>query len=325
MPAMTSGLKQRPRTAPARASVRASSDRRARRASTASPIVSGTWASRIRRPSVRASSSSAARSSSMWSGIPFVRSWTASTTSRGAGSSPPRISVVARPVSSSVQRPQPDLLGEPLAQQARPPLAVDRVDRELVAAIVGDDEERQVRARGGRARRSPRGSSRRPSGGPRRRASSAGRSPRGSGPTTSRTISRRAPERVAVVPAVDREEVLGERAPGRVAADPGRELADRRERDLHGPAARPIRRRRGSRRPRPCGPWPRSGGSCRDRPGRTGRASGRGPWHAAATAASSSSRTSSRPTMIGHSTVRVRLMARSLRPRTSRWHRSFDR
>ena len=47
----------------------------------------------------------------------------------------------------------------------------------------------------------------------------------------SRTIRRRRAERVAVVPAVDREEVLGKRAPGRVAADAGRELADGCERD----------------------------------------------------------------------------------------------
>ena len=125
---------------------------------------------------------------------------------------------------------QPDLLGEPLAQQARPPLAVDRVDRELLAAIVGDDDERQVREVAGELadhleahlvgpveiledehRRSV------------DRLEDAIRhvpddQPPGAQP-------------VAVVPAVDREEVLGERAPRRIAADPGRELADRRERD----------------------------------------------------------------------------------------------
>ncbi len=73
-PARTSGTKQRPMTAPARATVRASSDSRANRVRIASSIVSGTSASRIARPSVRASWSSAPSSSSMWSGIPSVRS-----------------------------------------------------------------------------------------------------------------------------------------------------------------------------------------------------------------------------------------------------------
>ena len=110
-------------------------------------------ASRISRPSRRASSSSAASSSSMWSGIPFVRSWTASTTSRGAGSSPPRIRVVAVAVSSSVSGSEPGLLGVALAEQPRPPFAVDRVGRELVGAIAAEEEQRALGPRAGRARR----------------------------------------------------------------------------------------------------------------------------------------------------------------------------
>ena len=47
IPARTSGTKQRPMTAPARAVACASGDRRANRARTASSIVSGTVASRI--------------------------------------------------------------------------------------------------------------------------------------------------------------------------------------------------------------------------------------------------------------------------------------
>ena len=90
-------------TAPARATARASSDRRTTRASTASSIVSGTCAERIARPSVLASSSSAASSSSIWRGMPSVRSYTALETSRGAGRPVPRMSVTTSAVSSCVR------------------------------------------------------------------------------------------------------------------------------------------------------------------------------------------------------------------------------
>ena len=66
-------MKQRPMTAPALATARASGDRRATRARIASSIVSGTFALRIARSSLRASSPSAPSSSSMCSGIPSVR------------------------------------------------------------------------------------------------------------------------------------------------------------------------------------------------------------------------------------------------------------
>ena len=94
-------LKQRPTTAAARATAwrrptagRAVQGRRRR--SCRAPCFADPPASPLRL------SSSAPSSPSMWSGIPFVRAWTASTTSRGAGSSRPRMSVVATPVSPSV-------------------------------------------------------------------------------------------------------------------------------------------------------------------------------------------------------------------------------
>ena len=74
IPARTSGTKQRPMTAPARAVACASGDSVEIRAMIASSIVSGTSASRIAVPSARASALSAPSSSSMWSGIPSVRS-----------------------------------------------------------------------------------------------------------------------------------------------------------------------------------------------------------------------------------------------------------
>ena len=72
--ASTSGTKQRPMTAPARATVWASAERRASRSRTASSIVAGTLASRIARPSALAWALIAPSSSSMWSGMPSVRS-----------------------------------------------------------------------------------------------------------------------------------------------------------------------------------------------------------------------------------------------------------
>ena len=105
-------------TAPARAVACASGDRRASRTRTASSIVSGTLASRIAVPSTRASALSAPSSSSMWSGMPSVRSYTAAATSRGAGSPVSRMSVVTRAVSVGVERDDPELLGDPLGDQA---------------------------------------------------------------------------------------------------------------------------------------------------------------------------------------------------------------
>ena len=102
IPASTSGTKQRPMTAPERATACASGDSRPIRWTIASPSVSGTAASRIARLSVRCSSSSAPSSSSMWSGTPSVRSWTASTTAAGAGSPVPRITVVMVAICSRV-------------------------------------------------------------------------------------------------------------------------------------------------------------------------------------------------------------------------------
>ena len=98
MPARTSGTKQRPMTAPALATACASGDRWPSRSSTASSMVSGTVASRIARPSARAWALIAPSSSSMWSGMPSVRSWTAATTSRGAGRPVSRMRVVTRAV-----------------------------------------------------------------------------------------------------------------------------------------------------------------------------------------------------------------------------------
>ena len=62
----------------------------------------GDRASRIAEPSARASALRAPSSSSMWSGIPSVRSKTAAATSREAGRPVSRISDVARAVSSRV-------------------------------------------------------------------------------------------------------------------------------------------------------------------------------------------------------------------------------
>ncbi len=269
-PARTSGLKQRPMTAPARATSRASADSLSSRTSTASPMVSGTCASRMRRPSARASSSSAASSSSMWSGNavrPLVdgldhvarrRQLAAQDQRRGDAG------LVDR------QRSQPDLLGVPLAEDARPPLAVDAVGGELVAAVVGRRAAAADRPRGGPARRSPPGSSRRSSAGPRRSASTADRWPPGSDPPP-RGRSGAAP------PAHRRRGDRRSRAGPPTGFPTGHRHASRwpsrgsRRAGPGGPAAPRSRRPPAARPLRPSGPPRGSGGSCRDRRGRRGR------------------------------------------------------
>ena len=51
------------------------------------------------------------------------------------------------------QRLEPGLLGGPLAQQPRSPLAVERVARELVGAVAAEAGTAAARTRAGRARR----------------------------------------------------------------------------------------------------------------------------------------------------------------------------
>ena len=192
---------------------------------------------------------------------------------RGSASSrsrSPRASAAAAATSSAM----------PLAQQSRPPLAVDRVDAgtrqrdsrreqeqragpcpwrgeladDLEAHLVGPVEV--VEGRAASAGRSPRGSDRRPIG------RSAARAPRAS-PSCRPSIARRSSDSVPQVG---------------IAAHPGRHLADRGERDLavlgrDRPAVDPEPGRLGLARRAPG-----SGASCRARraPGQE-QASGRGP------------------------------------------------
>ena len=114
------------------------------RARTASSIVSGTVASRIAKPFAVASASSAPSSSSMWSGMPSVRS--VDRVDHPARSRQPGVEDQRghqRRVGLG-QRHQPDLLGDPLGQQTRAPIAKARPGRRLVGAIAAAQEELAV-------------------------------------------------------------------------------------------------------------------------------------------------------------------------------------
>ena len=124
-----------------------------------------------------------------------------------------------------------DLLGVALAEQPRPPLAMDRVDRELVGAVVAQDEQRPVRRVPGELADHLEADLVRPV---QVHEDEQGRPiDRLEDPVGGRAHDQPArPEGVAVVAAVDRQEIVGQAAERLVAAHPGRHLADRSERHL---------------------------------------------------------------------------------------------
>ena len=180
----------------------------------------------------------------MWSGMPLVRSWTASTTSRGAGSSPPRISVVATAVSSSVRGRSRYFLGVPLAQERARHSRWIVSDGKLVGPVTADQQQRPV----GRMARKLADHLEAQLIGPVEVVEDQHRRPvdRFEDPVRGGADDQPPrPERIAVVVAIDRQEVLRTGCPNAgVAAHPGRHLPDRCERDLvvlrsHGPTVDP--------------------------------------------------------------------------------------
>ena len=290
----------------------------AERARTASSIVSGTCASRIARPSLRASSSSARAAPRCGAGCRSSARRPPRTTSRGAGRPVPRMSVVTSAVSSRRERLEADLLGEPLAEQPRAPLAVDRADRQLVEPVRAEEQQRPVRP----SRASSPMTSRLSSSAHWRssKASSVGRSIASRiRSAISRTRIRRDPsESVALADRWIARRSCAERPERGVASHRPGEVQDRRQRDLAVLWREVTLRRRGS----PAASALRAHGveqaglaDARPRP-RAG-AAGRGRPRPRRCAARPARASSSRPTSSGLRRGRTGLMVRSVRPASS--------
>ena len=165
-------------TAPARATLAAAAVRRASRARIASSTVSGTSArADLSAPARVEDAAQDASSSSTWRGMPSVRSWIASATSRGRRQARAGEQGRHRRRVRRGQSVEPDFLGLPPGEQPRTPFAHRGSREELVAAVRPDDEQPVRPARVGPAPRGSRGSGRRSSAGPRAPGRSGRRRP----------------------------------------------------------------------------------------------------------------------------------------------------
>ena len=158
------------------------------------------------------------------------------------------------------QRLEARLLGEPLAEQPRPPLSMEGAERKLIEhdrrqAAAADDPVRCARAR-----RRPRRSTRRPTADPRRRAMSAGRWRR-------RSAARRRARGSVANPASRRHlpPWIVSKASPRPSNPPGRSWSARgrapKPAEPGGPAGPDRPWPAGTRQPRPWPGSPEAGGS----------------------------------------------------------------